>query len=343
MTRPLFAKVRQFCTVVDDFEATVRNLVDDLGVGPFKCWNFEPPQLFATTFRGKPARWSMKLGLTWLDDVQWEVIQPVEGASLYREHLSAKGRGVQHILMSTGEVRFAEAERRLSAYNHPFAQTARANTPMRFGSRTVPRLPNWLVAPMSLHFGYVDAEATLRTSLELTRYPPGLSERRALRSSAGDFHVPDAERDIEHTLPDEHVSRVAKVSILTRDLDATVRWYLELGGVGPWHLFERPGERVAWAMLDDMLFELVQPRSESSAYRDTLESRGEGVAALGVVPKAGKDLVRRCEKLGYPVEKRGNDIYLGGRRRIGTDLEVLTGEPSPTLFARSRPDRIVAA
>jgi hypothetical protein len=337
----LFHKVRQFCTVVDDFDATVRHLVDDLGLGPFKCWNFGPPQLFETTFRGRPARWTMKLGLTWLDDVQWEVIQPVDGASLYREHLDAHGPGVQHILLSTGRVPFAEARRRLTERHHPFAQTARANTPMRLGSRTVPRLPNWLVAPMSLHFGYVDAEATLRTSLELTRYPPGLSERAALRSSQGDFHVPEGERDIERTLPGEHLSRVAKVTILTRDLDATVRWYLDLGGVGPWHVFERDRERVAWAMLGDVLFELLQPRGAASPWLDTLEARGEGVAALGVIPKPGRDLIARCEHRGYPILERGpSRVHLGARARIGTDLEILTGEPPAVAFARLAPERV---
>ncbi len=68
---PLFTRVRQFCTVVDDFEATLGHLVDQLGIGPFRCWYFRAPVLYNTTFRGRPARWTMKLGITWLPETCW--------------------------------------------------------------------------------------------------------------------------------------------------------------------------------------------------------------------------------------------------------------------------------
>ena len=54
---PLFARMRQVCTVVDDFEATIHHLVEHLGIGPFRCWHFRAPVLYNTTFRGRPAVW----------------------------------------------------------------------------------------------------------------------------------------------------------------------------------------------------------------------------------------------------------------------------------------------
>jgi len=368
-TAPLFADVRQVCTVAEDFESTVTNLVDQLGIGPFRCWHFRPPRLYGTTYRGKPAAYSMKLAITWLDDMQWEVITPVDGPTLYREHLEKHGRGVQHILMSTGDVPFEQAADALEKKGHPFGQTAKLNAVVQFGRYTLPSLPNKLAGPMALQFGYIDFESTLRTSVELTRYPLGLSERFSLRSGKAEFCIPKGKSNFERPLPNRRIGRLFKISIVTRDLDATVRAYIDLVGVGPWRVFELgpdrlryvrlAGEpasfraRVAWAIIGDTLIELIEPRDGRSPYHEVLETRGEGVISLGVLP--GRDgfekLVAHCAALGYAESMQGAltgsypSSFFGARRFIGTDLEVLQpGEQSPVaLFRRTEPDRIIGA
>jgi putative intracellular protease/amidase len=337
--RALFDDVRQVCTVVDDFETTVENLVDQLGIGPFRCWHFRPPRLHDTTYRGKPASYSMKLAITWLDDMQWEVITPVDGPTLYRDHLERHGRGVQHLLMSTGNVPFEEASERLAALDHPFGQTAKLNAEVQFGRVTLPPLPNRVAGPMCLQFGYIDADTTLRTNIELTRYPLGLSERFSLRGGKAEYCIPEGNARFERPLPNRRVGRLVKIAIVTRDLDATIRAYEKLVGVGPWRVFERPNgfdARVAWARIGQALMELVQPGDGLGPYHEVLRERGEGVASLGVLP--GKDgfdaLVAHCTALGYQREldraiagaQRG--VYFGARAFIGTDLEVLDREPA---------------
>jgi hypothetical protein len=361
----LFVKLRQVCTVVDDFEATLARQVEQLGLGPFRCWYFRPPHLNTTTFRGAPAHWTMKLGITWLDDVQWEVIQPMEGQTLYREHLANHGRGVQHLIMSTGEVPWEEAAACLAARGHPFAQTARVNVPLQIRSFTVPPLPNRIAAPVSLQFGYVDAEATLRTCIELTRYPLGVPERLALRLGKAEFCVPPGDSHYERPLPHRRVGPVVKITIVTRDLAATVHQWREVAGVGPWHLFDRDreqlahvtvagapaafGVRIGWAMIDDVLLELVEPREGSSPYHQILSTRGEGVAFVGV--QAGSQglpaLRRHCQGLGQatlmeqPLVGAHGSAVVGSRRDLGTDLELVDsrGESMRSIFWRTAPDR----
>lgn len=344
----LFTQVRQVCTVVEDFETTITNLVEQLGIGPFKCWYWRPPALHRTTFRGQPADWTMKLGITWLGDLQYEVITPMEGATLYREHLDERGRGVQHILMETAPTSFDEAAVIMAQRGHPFAQTAAVNPPLQFGAVTLPAPPSRIATPMNLQFGYVDAGHTLRTDIEMTRYPLGFTERFALRGGKAEFCIPEGDSDFERSLPNRRVRRVVKVGIVTRDLDATVRAWREVGGVGPWHLFEREAGRIAWALVDEMLIELVEP-SGASPYQDVLEQLGEGVATLGVEPNEGlKPFVARCEGLGYACLHEGALVgdypsaYLGARAAIGTDLEVVAGgERMLSLFGRTEPDRVV--
>jgi methylmalonyl-CoA/ethylmalonyl-CoA epimerase len=346
---PLFARLRQFCTVVDDFEVTVGNLVETLGIGPFRCFHFRPPVLYDTTFRGRPAEWTMKLAITWLDYVQWEVIRPMEGASLYREHLEARGPGVQHLLMDSGPVPFEEARDRLAAIGHPFAQTARANPAVRIGRVALPKIPNRVAPPVSLHFGYLDLERELGASIEMTRYPLGFSERFALRAGRADFCIPDGDSHFERPLPNRRVRRAVKASIVTRDLERTARAWGAIGGVRRWHLFDRPAARVAWALVDDALIELVQPGEAGGPHRELLAGRGEAVAAIGVEPIGPyDDFLKHCAKLGWGVRHdqerpAGEAAWIGARRSIGTDLEALDlqGEAVEALFRRAKPDRVL--
>lgn len=48
-------------------------------------------------YRGKPADSSMHLSLGYLKDIQLELIEPVQGDSLYTEFLDQKGPGLHHI------------------------------------------------------------------------------------------------------------------------------------------------------------------------------------------------------------------------------------------------------
>lgn len=356
--QPLFAKLRQVCCVASDFDETVERLVADWGIGPFKCWHFRPPHLFDTTLGGAPAEWTMKLAITWLGDVQWEVIQPIEGATLYRKHLDAKGRGVQHLLMGTGDLPFEEAARRLADKGHPFGQTARLSIPARIGPLVLPALPPSVAKPAALHFGYIDMERTLRTSIELTRYPLGIPERAVLRMGEAEWCVPAGDRAFEHALPNRLVRRVVKIGIVTKDLEATARAWIDLAGVGPWHVWERPaprhafGARVGWAMLNDVLIEAVEPREGASPYHDVLGRRGEGVATVGVTPD-GRSLAAvraRAEALGCPTTFEGSlvgdvpCVRIAARKSIATDLELLDPKDGTMqeAFDRVAPERVIA-
>ena len=365
-TSPLFASLRQACTVAHDFEGTITNLVQDFGIGPFKCWHFRPPVLYATTFRGAPTDWTMKLGITWLDDVQWEVITPVDGPTLYREHLTTHGPGVQHLLMGTGRVSFEDAADELSKKGHPFSQTASLNAPLQIKSLTLPPLPRRIAPPANLRFGYIDAEATLRTSIELTRYPLGFSERFSLRAGKAEFCIPEGNANFERSLPNQRVRRIVKVTIVTRDLDDCIQKWTSLARVCPWRIFELEPEklrhvtlgdaqasfraRVAWGTVGDIVLEIVQPKDGKSPFAQILETRGEGVASLGVDP-VGRfdDLLLHCANKGYPRLMTGalvgpeRSAYLGGRTRIGTDLEIISTQGASLIatFERTKADRIV--
>jgi methylmalonyl-CoA/ethylmalonyl-CoA epimerase len=97
----MITKITQFAIVTPNCDDTVLQMQEALNLGPLKIWDFKYPGIFDTTIDGKPAAWTMKLAFGWLGGMQFEVIEPTSGATLYQEFLNrTKEAGVQHLLGS---------------------------------------------------------------------------------------------------------------------------------------------------------------------------------------------------------------------------------------------------
>lgn len=86
----------QVCVITRDVKRTLQGFTD-LGIGPWRVYDYGPPYLQQTTYRGEPCVSSCWLALAWTGDVQWEVIEPREGPSTYKDFLEEHGEGVQHV------------------------------------------------------------------------------------------------------------------------------------------------------------------------------------------------------------------------------------------------------
>lgn len=301
--------IDQVCLVVPDFEKAIAGLLQ-LGIGPFKCWNVQPPALFDRTFRGNAeADWSMRLGVALVGTMQWEVIEPLTGDSLYREHLTRFGAGVHHLLLETRGTSFDESIARFAAQQLPFVQSAALNLPLKMGPLTVPAAPAFVAGAVSTRFGYVDSVDALKTTLEVARFPPGVSRPLGIRIGKADFFLPEGETNVESSLPSSLFDRVVKFTFLVNDLEATAKAWSAKAGVGPWHAVELTpqsftrvtGEglrdfrgQAAWTLVGNVLFELIQPTAGDSPHHRALASRGEGLHAVGL----------RSEVLGFEAARR---------------------------------------
>jgi len=106
-------QVLQVCTVVRDIQKAVESYWE-FGIGPWSIYTFEPPELTNTSLHGKPARYSMKLAIAMIGNVMWELIEPLEGPSTYKDFLERKGEGLHHVLLAVDnfEDSIAKCERR---------------------------------------------------------------------------------------------------------------------------------------------------------------------------------------------------------------------------------------
>jgi methylmalonyl-CoA/ethylmalonyl-CoA epimerase len=90
-------QVGHVCVVVKDLQKAMKRYWDIFGIGPWQVIIFQPPFLSNTTVRGKSEAYTMKVAIAQVGNLQWELIQPLTGPSVYKEFLEQKGEGVHHV------------------------------------------------------------------------------------------------------------------------------------------------------------------------------------------------------------------------------------------------------
>jgi glyoxalase/bleomycin resistance protein/dioxygenase superfamily protein len=108
-----------------------------------------------------------------------------------------------------------------------------------------------------------------------------------------------------------------QISIVVRDLDATMQTYVEEYGIGPWEVYEFNPEtmtkmepvdfhyRIAVTMVGSVQWELVQPLEQTGPFAEFLAAKGEGVHHIAV---AG----RPYAETKAAIEAKGRRALLGG-------------------------------
>jgi methylmalonyl-CoA/ethylmalonyl-CoA epimerase len=94
---PVPMAISQIAVVVRDMEKALKDYTETLGWGPWSVFDYKPPLLHDTEVRGEPVEFRMIGAETHLDGLDFELIQPVSGPSIYQEFLDTRGEGVQHI------------------------------------------------------------------------------------------------------------------------------------------------------------------------------------------------------------------------------------------------------
>ena len=144
-----------------------------------------------------------------------------------------------------------------------------------------------------------------------------------------------------------------QIGIVVRDLDATLRRYVDDFGIGPWQVqefdpesakdmreygqpVERSGRgavtRFATTMIGGVMWELIEPLDEDSLWARFLAEKGEGVHHIAVAtPNFDGAVAEQAE--------RGNELVLSGTfsgidlaylptdRDLGVITEIFSGMP----------------
>lgn len=149
--------IEQVCVVVNDLDKTIENFVEKAGIGPWAVYTYAPPDLTNMKVRGKEVAYGMRLALAWTGSFMWEVIQPLEGPSIYREFLDRYGEGMHHVLVRHTCPSMADA----------IAEFERRGCP-----------PCMEGSYKGTNFAYVETDGPLKMILELVERPTYPGYRR---------------------------------------------------------------------------------------------------------------------------------------------------------------------
>src|SRR5579864_922534 len=83
--------------VVNDLDACVEEYYNTLGWGPWNIYEYKAPRFRDAIVRGKPAQFTYLGAETKVGNVWIELLQPLEGRSLFNDWLETRGEGLHHL------------------------------------------------------------------------------------------------------------------------------------------------------------------------------------------------------------------------------------------------------
>jgi hypothetical protein len=144
-----------------------------------------------------------------------------------------------------------------------------------------------------------------------------------------------------------------QIGIVVRDLEETMRRYVDDHGIGPWEIVEfHAGEaealhehgrpvnrswRLATAMVGTVQWELIQPLDDESDYARFLAERGAGVHHIAVAPTNYDQALADVAEKGQERVLSGifgpgiRVAYLPTEQDLGVIVEIFSRDPAPEL------------
>jgi hypothetical protein len=138
--------------VVEDLEAVVRAYIGGFGVRGWHIYTYGPAILNRMIYRGKETRFASRIALNNIGATRIELIQPLEGPSVWQDFTEKHGYGQHHLGIYVADIHSAIAE----------ARTAGLEVSMEGGGHGLDG---------DGAFAYLDTEESLGTTYELIQRP----------------------------------------------------------------------------------------------------------------------------------------------------------------------------
>jgi hypothetical protein len=104
--------IAQVAIIVENLEEAVENYWNLFGIGDWHFYNYGKPLVKKMTYRGQETEYRMRIALSYLGPMRIELIEPVEGDTVYADFVREHGYGVHHfgVLVENMADAIAEAE-----------------------------------------------------------------------------------------------------------------------------------------------------------------------------------------------------------------------------------------
>jgi 4-hydroxyphenylpyruvate dioxygenase-like putative hemolysin len=145
-------EIAQICMIVPDLDKAVENYWKVFGIGPWHFYTYGKPLVKRMTRHGKPAEYKMRVALSHIGSLRIELIEPLEGDTVYSEFVEKHGYGIHHVGVLTDNMQ--QAIERATQAGFEMTQDGAGFGPDDDG-----------------HYAYLDTEDLIGTTIELIERP----------------------------------------------------------------------------------------------------------------------------------------------------------------------------
>ena len=280
--------INQVAICVHNLEQVAWNFWNILGMGPWEIYDWEYPLITERKYYGKREWGRDRISFFRAGKLQVELVQPVEGKSIYRDWLEQHGESLHHFNFLVDDIQPVAAA--MEEMGFPCIQTG------YYGSTPYKRTT----------FSYHDTTSALKVLWE----PVALGGQKTVKP----FWVPPT---TDQRSPSKfQVKALNQVGMVVRDLEGTAWNYWNLLGIGPWEIYTREypafydrtyygkpafaKERSAVANAGDVQLEMIEPLGGKSIYADFLKEHGEGLHYLNFLVDDINTAAAALTEMGYP-------------------------------------------
>ena len=260
--------------VVKDLDKAKESLSRVLGLGPWQVIDYAPTK--GELIIGEPFR--LRLAVAGRAPLVLELVQPLEGKSIWSEFLERKGEGLHHIAFT---------------------------------------IPNWdeMVQVMEQAGGSMAVGGTINGKrwCYFETSPGGLVveyEERKTEEGQVVSGVPEGIDTVKLPPPEN-------ITVVVKDIGKTTEFLSRACGIGPWETMEyaptkdelMAGEpfklKFAFAEMGSIVLQLTQPLEGKTLWREFLENKGEGMHNLFFSVPNWEGVVAKFKE-------QGNQMLAGG-------------------------------
>jgi methylmalonyl-CoA/ethylmalonyl-CoA epimerase len=296
--------ISQVSLVVSDLQGTMERYYRAFGWKDWKVFDHVPPMHHNTELRGEQVHYSLRGAEVMVGSLNFELLEPLEGPSLWKEFMAERGEGIASIAVMFDTLEEGDTVKR------EFAKLGIDVT---------------MLANIGDHieYYYLDTQERFGCLIE-----SGSGHAIDYVKPALVYPTPGAQGPAT-----ERPNEITQISVVVRDLDAKMRAYHEAFGWGPWRIFESDGEtimhdcrmdgkpcdffNVRWAetQVGDTNFELIEPIAGDNPWQRMLDAHGEGIGSIAVMFKTEQE----SEAIKHEFEEQG--IAVTAAARIGDHIE----------------------
>ena len=102
--------IAQVAIIVEDLEEAVKNYWELFGIGDWHIYTYGRPLVKSMTYHGEETEYKMRVALSYLGPMRIELIEPIEGDTVYADFIEEHGYGVHHFGVLVEEMNAAVTE-----------------------------------------------------------------------------------------------------------------------------------------------------------------------------------------------------------------------------------------